>query len=83
MPSFDEIQNIFGYHAGTEDTIPKHETTRQLFLEFADRLNAILPEGRAKALAFTNLQQASMWSNYSIAETAPVLLATRQTQDLP
>lgn len=72
----DDIRNRFGYHAGTTVTIPKHEQVREMYIAFADFLDKVLPDGRAKSTAFTNLQQSSMWANFAVAETAPLVVPT-------
>lgn len=68
----DEIENRFGSHPPTSVTAHKHETVKKGFISFAEFLDDILPDGRAKSTAFTQLQQASMWSNFAVAEMAPV-----------
>lgn len=40
---------------------------RQEFAALAQKIEALLPPGREKALAHTALQEASMWSNKAIA----------------
>lgn len=74
---FDEIEHRFGFHKGTIEgpgaTAPKHASMRGFYKQFANMLQDQLPEGRAKALAMTALEEASMWSHKSIAETAPVV----------
>jgi hypothetical protein len=73
----EEIEHRFGFHKATiegpEATLPKHRDVRLLFRELAERLDGYLPEGRAKSVAFTELENASMWSHKAIAETAPVV----------
>lgn len=73
----EDIEHRFGFHKATLEgpnaTLPKHTSMRILFREFAARLDEILPEGRAKSVAFTNLEDASMWSHKAVAETAPVV----------
>lgn len=69
-----EIRHRFGYHKGTPETMEKHEKVREAFIIFAEHLDEILPDGRAKSTSFTNLQVASMWANYGIAEAAPLEL---------
>lgn len=72
-----EIENRFGFHKGTIEgpnaSAPKHAALRKKFREFAEMLDEVLPDGRAKATAFTHLQDASMWSHFGIAETAPLI----------
>ena len=73
----DEIKNRFGFHKGTIEgdnaTIPRHAELRQIFVQMAKLLDERLPEGRAKAVAFTELQNTSMWSHFAIAEGAPLI----------
>lgn len=73
----EEIEHRFGFHKATIEganaSLPKHRDTRLKFREFAEFLDGVLPEGRAKSVAFTELENASMWSHKAIAETAPVV----------
>lgn len=62
-----DLQNRFGYHKANDKTIPMHQEVRGMFLDMAEALNSLLPEGREKSLAFTALQEAAMWSNASVA----------------
>lgn len=77
MLSKQEIENRFGFHKGTIEgenaTAPKHSELRKKFREFAEMLDEVLPDGRAKSVAFTELENASMWSHKAIAETAPLV----------
>lgn len=68
-----EIENRFGYHKATDSTLPKHRDSRILFREFAEALDKILPVGRARSVAFTELESASMWAHKAIAEQAPLI----------
>lgn len=72
-----EIEHRFGFHKATIEgenaTLPKHRDVRVLFREFAEKIDGILPDGRAKSVAFTELENASMWSHKAIAELAPAI----------
>ena len=72
-----EIENRFGFHKATIEgdnaTLPKHRDVRILFREFAAELDRILVPGRAKSVAFTQHENASMWSHKANAENAPVV----------
>lgn len=72
-----EIENRFGFHRGTVEgpnaTAPRHAALRVKFREFAEHLDEVLPDVREKALAFTALQEASMWSHFVIASGAPLV----------
>lgn len=73
-----EIEHRFGFHKATVDganaTLPMHREVRLAFREFAEELDRVLPPGRAKSVAFTELENASMWAHKAIAETAPVIV---------
>jgi len=73
----DEIEHRFGFHKATIEgdnaTLPKHRDLRLLFREFAEVLDEILPDSRAKSVAFTELENASMWAHKAIAEQAPAI----------
>jgi hypothetical protein len=72
-----EIENRFGFHKATIEgpnaTLPRHKELRLLFRALAERLDEVLPDGRAKAVAFTELENASMWAHKAVAEQAPVV----------
>ncbi len=65
----DEILRRFTYQKPTPEKIPVHEQVNAAFLEFAHKLDALIPEGREKALALTELQASRMWANAAIATT--------------
>jgi hypothetical protein len=73
----EEIEHRFGFHKatieGSNATLPKHRDVRLKFREFAEFLDEIAPEGRAKSVMFTELENASMWAHKAIAETAPAV----------
>jgi hypothetical protein len=73
----DEIENRFGFHKATIEganaTLPQHAELRYLFREFAAQLDRVLVPGRAKSIAFTELESSSMWAHKAIAEQAPVV----------
>lgn len=73
---FDEIENRFGTRKasieGSTTTKLQHAALRQEFKAFATYLDGLLPAGRTKALAMTELESASMWAHKAIAEQAPL-----------
>lgn len=77
MIGAEEIEHRFGFHKATVEgenaTLPKHRDIRLKFREFAEFLDKVLPESRAKAVAFTELENASMWSHKAVAEKAPLV----------
>ena len=72
----DEIEHRFGFHAATiegpEATVPRHRGVRLAYRAFAGHLDDLLPDSREKSLAFTALQEASMWTHCAIAMVAPL-----------
>jgi hypothetical protein len=79
MPNIgpEQIEHRFGFHKATVEgenaTLPKHRDTRLAFREFAEKLDELLPDSREKSLAFTALQEASMWTHCAIAMQAPTV----------
>lgn len=73
----EELTNRFGFHKATIEgpntTQPRHIQTRHLFLAFAERLDEILEDGRAKEIAYDRLEEAAMWSHKAIAADAPLI----------
>lgn len=63
-----ELRNRFTYHPPvTQRRATMHEHIRQMCYALAAELDHILPEGREKSLAITNLEQTTMWANAAIA----------------
>lgn len=67
----EEINHRFGFHkAAIENPVVSSEThavLREMYREMAETLDGMLPPGREKALAFHDLEQASMWSHKALA----------------
>jgi len=63
----EQINNIFTYHAPTDHQKTRYENLRGSAKMLASLINTYCPESREKSLALTNLQQAIMWANASIA----------------
>lgn len=63
-----ELENRFQFHpANTEQRQRDHNSVRGACLMLSQQLDAILPAGREKALALTNLEQVMFWGNAAIA----------------
>jgi hypothetical protein len=69
----EETENKYGWHKGTEETMPLHQQVREGFKILHEALEDILPQGRARSLALTELENSAMWANKSVAELAPVV----------
>lgn len=63
----EQIDNIFTYHKPFGNQAIRYESIRSIARMLAETINENCPESREKALAITNLQQAIMWANASIA----------------
>ena len=64
----EDLDNRFAFHpATTDERANAHRQVRDLCGVLAEGLNALLPEGREKSLAITNLEQVMFWGNAAIA----------------
>lgn len=62
-----EIVRRFTYHAPHGEQPKQYDRIRASVRSVAEMINAMCPENREKALAMTNLEEAVMWANASIA----------------
>jgi hypothetical protein len=73
----EEINERFGFHKaaieGPNATGPKHQHLRLAFVALAKELDELVPDGRAKSVAFTELETSAMWFHKAIARTAPLI----------
>jgi hypothetical protein len=63
----EQIKQTFTYHAPVGDQLGRYESLREGARIFAELIQKSCPESREKSLALTNVQQAVMWANASIA----------------
>lgn len=63
----NQIDNNFRYHAPKEDQIGRYQDIRDEAKRLALLIAMACPNSREKSLALTNLEQAVMWANASIA----------------
>ena len=77
MIGYEEIEKRFGTHEATTEgenpTLPKHENARAAFMQFVLYLDERIPDGRAKNVMMTHLEDASMWANKAISYEAPLI----------
>ena len=64
---WEKVKNNFIYHAPILDQAERYGHLRKLGLELAEAISATCPNSREASLAMTNLEQAIMWANASIA----------------
>lgn len=62
-----DIKNRFTFHPATPTTASKYEAMRSKALELAAWMDENAPESHELSLALTNLDQAVMWFNASVA----------------
>jgi hypothetical protein len=72
-----EIQKRFNYfpHNSESATVmksQKHLTAQILYIEMARALDILLPPGREKAVAFTELESSSMWTHKAIQDAVEI-----------
>lgn len=62
-----KIENNFTYHAPFVDQAQRYEILRNMAKGFALQIMSSCPPSRERSIAITNLEQAMMWANASIA----------------
>lgn len=65
--SDEEVKNIFTYHPPNADQRDSYEKINAMFQSVAVTLNATLPEGPGKTVAFRKLSEARMQANACVA----------------
>ena len=61
------LDNIFTYHETKPEQLPKYLAIRAMARELAELIQNECPDSRERVVALTNVQQAVMWANASIA----------------
>lgn len=64
--SFD-AEKTFTYHAPKGNQQERYQELRACAKELSKKIEVLCPPSREASLALTNLQQAIMWANASIA----------------
>ena len=62
-----KIENVFTHHAPKGDQPEKYQAIREKAKELAYLIDECVPDSREKSLAFTKLEECSMWANAGIA----------------
>lgn len=66
-PINPDFERRFTYHAPKGSQQARYERIRNFGKDFAYAVDQMCPNSREKSLALTNLEQAIMWANASIA----------------
>ncbi|MGV8142930.1 MAG: DUF7681 family protein [Candidatus Pacearchaeota archaeon] len=74
----EQLERALTYFPANDDTKDRYHVIRQKIKEVAYLLDELCPNSREKSLALTNLEQASMWANASIARTPVEQLPPRK-----
>jgi hypothetical protein len=64
---YTTIDRNFKYHAPKDGQPALYQAIMDKAKELAELLQATVPEGRGKSLAFTKLEESVMWGNAGIA----------------
>ena len=67
QPQNPELERRFTYHAPKGNQQVRYERRRNFAKSLAYVIEQACPDSREKSLALTNLEQAVMWANASIA----------------
>lgn len=62
-----DLNNIYTYHEPSKAQDLKYQAIRAYAKQLAAAIEDMCPDSREKALAHTNLEQATMWANAAIA----------------
>lgn len=62
-----DFEKIYRYHKPTGDQAERYQMIRDKARELAELIRDACPASRERSLAFTKLEEASMWANASIA----------------
>ena len=64
---YEQLKNNYTYHKPFGNQPERYEAIRAKALELAETITALCPESRELSVARTNLEDAVMWANASIA----------------
>lgn len=62
-----DFENIYTYHSPTGDQAERYKMLRAKARELAELIGLLCPESRERSLAWTKVEEASMWANAAIA----------------
>ena len=62
-----DLEAIYKYHVPQKGQKEKYEAIREKAKELAIMISELCPASREQSVAFTNIENAVMWANASIA----------------
>lgn len=63
-----DLKNRFSYHSPpNQERADKHEEIRGILLSAAQDIDELVPDGREKSSAISNLELAMFWANAGLA----------------
>lgn len=62
-----DISKKFTYSSPSQDGLKRHETLTAAFISLALIVDETVPDGRAKAVCMTHLEDAKMWASKGVA----------------
>lgn len=68
----EQLTHSFGYHKPDEATAKVLTEIRERSLEHAKWLASVLPPSRERSLAFTKLEESSMWAVKALVLRCPL-----------
>lgn len=66
-----EIRDSFRYHSPDAEQLERFETIRETMIDATVKVAALIPDSRERSLFITNMAQAQMWANKSVAVHGP------------
>lgn len=69
-PMDEDLKNRFTYHPPQEGQPETYEAIRSRALQFARFIDRVVPDGREKSLAITQLEDTVFWANAGIARNS-------------
>ncbi len=67
MATDEEINGRFHYHAPSEKGIVMHAELSVAYARLGNLLNVLIPNGREKSLAMTELETSKFWASAAVA----------------
>ncbi len=67
MITHQDIVDKFTYHSPFQEGAQTHADLSEAFIQVAELVAGVCPDGRELALAMTNLEQAKMWASAAVA----------------